>query len=58
MDGRDRPVMDPRDPDTLYAATWQRQRSVAAYVGGGPVGPAQVHGRRRELDSPHSRSAR
>lgn len=29
-------VIDPRDPDRLYAATWQRQRSVAAYVGGGP----------------------
>lgn len=29
-------VIDPRDPDRLYAATWQRQRSVAAYMGGGP----------------------
>jgi len=29
-------VLDPRDPDRLYAATWQRQRSVAAYLGGGP----------------------
>jgi photosystem II stability/assembly factor-like uncharacterized protein len=29
-------VMDPRDPDRLYAATWQRHRTVAAYVGGGP----------------------
>jgi len=29
-------VIDPRDPDRLYAATWQRQRTVAAYVGGGP----------------------
>ena len=29
-------VLDPRDPDLLYAATWQRQRTVAAYVGGGP----------------------
>ncbi len=29
-------VIDPRDPDRLYAATWQRHRSVAAYVGGGP----------------------
>ncbi len=29
-------VADPRDPDLLYAATWQRQRSVAAYLGGGP----------------------
>ncbi len=28
--------IDPRDPDRLYAATWQRHRSVAAYVGGGP----------------------
>ncbi len=29
-------VIDPRDPDRLYAATWQRHRTVAAYVGGGP----------------------
>lgn len=29
-------VADPRNPDRLYAATWQRQRTVAAYVGGGP----------------------
>jgi photosystem II stability/assembly factor-like uncharacterized protein len=29
-------VMDPRDPDLLYAATWQRHRTVAAYLGGGP----------------------
>ena len=30
-------VMDPIDPDVLYAATWQRHRNVAAYMGGGPV---------------------
>ncbi len=29
-------VLDPRDPDRIYAATWQRQRTVAAYMGGGP----------------------
>ncbi len=29
-------VLDPRDPDVLYAATWQRHRTVAAYLGGGP----------------------
>lgn len=29
-------VLDPRDPDRLYAATWQRHRNVAAYLGGGP----------------------
>jgi photosystem II stability/assembly factor-like uncharacterized protein len=29
-------AMDPRDPDVLYAATWQRHRTVAAYMGGGP----------------------
>lgn len=29
-------VMDPREPDRLYAATWQHHRTVAAYVGGGP----------------------
>ena len=26
-------VIDPRNPDRLYAATWARQRTVAAYVG-------------------------
>ncbi len=29
-------LMDPRNPDRLYAATWQRQRSVAALLDGGP----------------------
>jgi photosystem II stability/assembly factor-like uncharacterized protein len=29
-------ALDPRDPDVLYAATWQRHRTVAAYMGGGP----------------------
>lgn len=29
-------VIDPTNPDVLYAATWQRQRTVAAYLGGGP----------------------
>ena len=29
-------VVDPRDPDHMYAATWQRHRTVAAYMGGGP----------------------
>ena len=29
-------VIDPRNPDKLYAATWQRQRTVAAYIGTGP----------------------
>ncbi|MCW5519442.1 glycosyl hydrolase [Aureitalea sp. L0-47] len=29
-------AMDPRDPDVLYVFTWQRHRTVAAYMGGGP----------------------
>jgi photosystem II stability/assembly factor-like uncharacterized protein len=29
-------LIDPRNPDWLYAATWQRHRTVAAYMGGGP----------------------
>lgn len=29
-------IIDPRNPDVLYAATWQRGRTVAAYMGGGP----------------------
>ena len=28
-------VMDPRNEKVLYAATWQRHRTVAAYLGGG-----------------------
>jgi photosystem II stability/assembly factor-like uncharacterized protein len=29
-------LIDPRNPDRLYAATWQRHRNVANYMGGGP----------------------
>ena len=29
-------LLDPRNPDKIYAATWSRQRTVAAYVGTGP----------------------
>lgn len=29
-------LIDPREPRRLYAATWQRHRNVAAYMGGGP----------------------
>jgi photosystem II stability/assembly factor-like uncharacterized protein len=29
-------LIDPRNPEVLYAATWQRHRTVAAYIGGGP----------------------
>lgn len=29
-------IMDPRDPDVLYAAAFQRRRHVFTYVGGGP----------------------
>ncbi|MCO5723508.1 VPS10 domain-containing protein [Robiginitalea marina] len=29
-------LQDPRDPDVLYAASWERHRTVAAYMGGGP----------------------
>ncbi len=28
--------IDPRNPDRMYAATWQRHRIVPIYVGGGP----------------------
>ncbi len=27
--------IDPRNPDRLYAATWERHRTIAAYMGGG-----------------------
>jgi photosystem II stability/assembly factor-like uncharacterized protein len=29
-------IIDPRNPNLLYAATWQRHRTVAGYMGGGP----------------------
>ncbi len=29
-------AIDPRDPDLIYAATWDRHRTIAAYLGGGP----------------------
>ena len=29
-------LIDPRNPDRLYAAMWQHHRTVAAYMGGGP----------------------
>ncbi len=29
-------VVDPRNADRIYAATWQHHRTVAAYMGGGP----------------------
>ena len=29
-------LIDPRNPEILYAATWQRHRTVAGYMGGGP----------------------
>lgn len=29
-------LIDPRNPAVLYAATWDRHRTVAAYLGGGP----------------------
>lgn len=29
-------AVDPRNPDVMYAATWQRHRTIANYMGGGP----------------------
>ena len=29
-------IMDPRNPEVMYASTWQRHRNVASYMGGGP----------------------
>lgn len=29
-------LVDPRDPNLMIAVTWQRHRTVAAYMGGGP----------------------
>jgi photosystem II stability/assembly factor-like uncharacterized protein len=35
-------AIDSRNPDILYAATWERHRNVAAYIGGGPG--SGIHG--------------
>ena len=29
-------IVDPRSPELIYAATWQRHRNIAGYMGGGP----------------------
>ena len=29
-------IIDPRNPDILYCASWQRHRNVASFIGGGP----------------------
>ena len=29
-------ALDPRNPDRVYAVLWQRHRTIAAYMGGGP----------------------
>jgi hypothetical protein len=42
-------VIDPRDPDVLYAATWQHHRTVAGYMGGGPESACIAPGRRPQL---------
>ena len=39
-------VIDATNPDVLYAASWQRHRNVAAYMGGGPGTFTQKHRRR------------
>jgi photosystem II stability/assembly factor-like uncharacterized protein len=31
-------ILDPRDPDVLYAASYQRRRNVGVLIGGGPEG--------------------
>ena len=36
MDRGYRYWIDPRNPNLIYAATWDRHRTVAAYMGGGP----------------------
>lgn len=30
-------ILNPTNPNIMYAATWQRHRTVAAYLGGGPA---------------------
>ncbi len=39
--------LDPSNPDILYAAAYQRRRSVAAFMGGGPESAIYKSDRRR-----------
>jgi photosystem II stability/assembly factor-like uncharacterized protein len=34
--GANEVVIDPNNPDVLYASTWQRRRGVGQFIGGGP----------------------
>ena len=49
---------DPRDPDVLYAAAYQRRRHVWTMVDGGPESAIyKSDGRRRDLEEAHQRPA-
>ena len=51
-------VMDPQDPETLFAAMYQRQRKAWGFNGGGPgSGDLSQPRRRRHLDAPSERPA-
>ena len=51
-------VRDPRDPDVLYAATYQRRRHIWTLIDGGPgSGIWKTHGRRRDLEEARKRAA-
>ncbi len=44
-------AIDPQSPNILYAAAYQRRRTVFGYNGGGPgSGTLSLHRRRRALD--------
>ncbi len=46
-------VQDPKNPDVLYAATWERARSAANFLESGPgSGVWKSVGRREELEAP------
>ena len=49
-------VIDPVNPQVLYAATYQRQRTAWGFNGGGPgSGIYKTIGRRRDVDEAHQR---
>ena len=52
-------VMDPRDPNVLYAATYQRLRKTFGFNGGGPGSAIyKTHRRRRDVDEARERDSR
>ncbi|MBK8303901.1 MAG: hypothetical protein IPK98_11060 [Chloracidobacterium sp.] len=50
-------AIDPANPDTMYAATWQRRRHFYTLINGGPECDTQIDRRRQSPDAASLRSA-